>query len=145
MFLVDTNVISSLAPSKAQHDAALIQWLNDASPMLYISAVTAAEIVTGIVKTEREGGHTKASTLRQWWGEIEHFYGERILSFDLQAAHIAGAMLDQARAHAPGFGDVAIAATAQLHSLTVLTGNERHFVPLGVPVLNPFKSLPSLS
>jgi len=51
-------------------------------------------------------------------------------------------MLDLARAHDPGFEDIAIAATAAAHGLTVLTANERHFEPLGVPFANPFKQLP---
>jgi predicted nucleic acid-binding protein len=40
------------------------------------------------------------------------------------------------------FPDVAIAATAATHDLTVLTGNLRHFRPLGVPTHNPFDRLP---
>jgi predicted nucleic acid-binding protein len=53
-------------------------------------------------------------------------------------------MLDRARAHDPGFEDIAIAATAVAHGLTVLTANERHFEPLGVPLANPLKQLPTI-
>lgn len=42
----------------------------------------------------------------------------------------------------PGFEYIAIAATAAAHGFTVLTANERHFAPLGVTVVNPFKRLP---
>ena len=38
--------------------------------------------------------------------------------------------------------DLAIAATAAAHRLTVLTGNTKHFVHLGVPMHNPFEFLP---
>ena len=55
----------------------------------------------------------------------------------------AGAILDRARAHNPGFEDIAIAATAAAHGMTVLTANERHFAPLGVPVANPLRQLPA--
>ncbi|PWB80635.1 MAG: VapC toxin family PIN domain ribonuclease, partial [Methylocystaceae bacterium] len=34
------------------------------------------------------------------------------------------------------------AATAAVRSFTVLTANERHFAPLGVPYVNPLKQLP---
>ena len=47
-----------------------------------------------------------------------------------------------ARAHDPGFEDITIAATAAVRGFTILTANERHFSPLGVPVVNPFKRLP---
>jgi len=50
--------------------------------------------------------------------------------------------LDDPRAHPPGFEDVAIAATAKVHGLTVLTRSMRHFWPLGVQVFNPLEALP---
>ena len=73
-----------------------------------------------------------------------HLYAERVLPFEVRAARIAGNLADQARGtgHAPGFADVAIAATAQLRGFTILTRNIRHFEPLGVPFLDPFASLP---
>jgi predicted nucleic acid-binding protein len=43
----------------------------------------------------------------------------------------------------PGLADLAIAATARVHGLTVLTRNLRHFSFPGVPVHDPFDSLPS--
>lgn len=144
MFLLDTNIISAMAPSKKTDRAALADWLDEASEHLFLSVVTASEIVSGIAKAEREGATTKAALLRKWWQAIEHLYFKRILPFDLRAAHAAGSILDRTRAHRPGFEDIAIAATAEVHGLTILTDNERHFAPLGVPMLNPLKNLPSL-
>ncbi len=40
--------------------------------------------------------------------------------------------------------DLIIAATAHVHRLTVLTRNLRHFEPVGVPVIDPTRSLPSV-
>jgi predicted nucleic acid-binding protein len=53
-------------------------------------------------------------------------------------------LADRARGqgHAPGFGDIIIAATAQAHGLTILSRNIRHFALLNVPVRDPFASLP---
>ena len=144
MFLLDTNVISAAAPTKKQPSSDLAAWMDRASPYLFLSAVTAAEVMGGVAKAEREGARARASALREWWFAIEHLYGDRVLPFDLTAAHQAGAILDRARAHDPGFEDIAIAATAEAHGLTVLTGNEKHFAPLGVAWLNPFKELPAL-
>jgi predicted nucleic acid-binding protein len=59
-------------------------------------------------------------------------------------AHVAGRILDRTRAVDVGFEDIAIAATAETHGLTVLTANERHFEPLGVAFVNPLKALPPL-
>jgi predicted nucleic acid-binding protein len=64
-----------------------------------------------------------------------------VLSFDLAAARIAGALSDAARAgrrRYPGFADIAIAAIAKSRELVIVTLNLRHFEPLGVEVLNPF-------
>jgi predicted nucleic acid-binding protein len=58
---------------------------------------------------------------------------------------LAGALSDVARAKgaSPGFADLAIASTAQAHDLTLLTRNTRHFGPLGVRLIDPFRSLPA--
>ncbi|UCI06066.1 type II toxin-antitoxin system VapC family toxin [Mesorhizobium sp. B1-1-8] len=144
MFLLDTNIISAMAPSKKNDRRALVDWLDNASNHLFLSVVTASEITSGIAKAEREGATSKTALLRQWWQAIEYLYNERILPFDLRAAHAAGSILDRARAHRPGFEDIAIAATAEVHGLIILTDNERHFAPLGVPMLNPLKVLPAL-
>ncbi|WP_149791973.1 type II toxin-antitoxin system VapC family toxin [Mesorhizobium sp. NFR06] len=144
MFLLDTNIISAMAPSKRNERTELADWFDRSSDHLFLSVVTASEITSGIAKAEREGATTKTALLRQWWQAIEHLYGERILPLDLRAAHAAGLILDRARAHQPGFEDIAIAATAEVHGLTILTSNERHFAPLGVPMVNPLKVLPAL-
>lgn len=144
MFLVDRNVISALAPSKRGKDQRLVDWFERAGSRLFLSVITAAEIMSGISKAEREGATTKARMLTEWWQSIEHLYAPQILPFDLRCAHAAGRIADGARAHRPGFEDIAIAATAQVHGLTVLTRNRRHFEPLGVSALDPFATLPAL-
>jgi predicted nucleic acid-binding protein len=65
--------------------------------------------------------------------------------FNVAAARMAGGLSDRARGacHAPGFADVVIAATACCHGLTILTRNVRHFAPLGVAAVDPFKTLPT--
>ena len=144
MFLIDTNVISALAPSKRETVGLLIEWLDKASPRLFMSVISAAEIKAGIAKAGREGATRKALQLTEWWQSIEHLYSGRLLPFDLQCAHVAGGIIDAARAHQPGFEDIAIAATARVHELVVLTRNLRHFEPLGVQAVDPFSALPEL-
>jgi predicted nucleic acid-binding protein len=143
-YLVDTNVISAAAPTTAVKRPELIEWMDSHSPDLFLSAVTIAEIADGIAKVKREGARRKASDLSAWLRTVLHLYGDRILPFDSPTAEIAGAVADLARSrgHSPGFADIALAATARRHDLTILSRNERHFEPMGVAVIDPFQKLP---
>jgi predicted nucleic acid-binding protein len=143
-YLVDTNVISAGAPSKAPGSVALVDWMDRNSAALFLSVVTVAEILDGIAKARREGAARKAAALSAWLDTLLHLYRERILTFDVEVARIAGALSDAARGQgqAPGFADIVIAATARHHGLTILTRNIRHFEPLGVAVVDPFRTLP---
>jgi toxin FitB len=143
-YLVDTNVISAAAPTSAVKRPELIEWMDSHSPDLFLSAVTIAEIADGIAKAKREGAKRKATDLSAWLRTVLHLYGDRVLPFDSPTAEIAGALSDLARGrgHSPGFADVAIAATARRHDLTILSRNERHFVPTDVAVVDPFQKLP---
>lgn len=143
MYLVDTNVISAVSPNRLP-TAALVEWMDAQSTSLFLSVVTIAEVEDGIAKLRREKATRRSEDLAQWLEAVLHLYSDRILTFDTPAARLAGELSDLARGqgHAPGFADVIIAATARLHALTVLSRNVRHFEPLGVPVLDPFKELP---
>jgi toxin FitB len=144
-YLVDTNVISATAPTKAVRRAELVEWMDSHSSRLFLSAVTIAEIADGIAKAKREGAKRKASNLSRWLRTVLHLYGDRVLPFDSPTAEIAGALSDLARGrgHSPGLADIAIAAAARRHNLTVLSRNERDFAPMDVPVIDPFEKLPS--
>jgi predicted nucleic acid-binding protein len=143
VYLVDTNVISAAAPFRPL-PTALVAWMDAHSDILFLSAVTVAEIEDGIAKLRREGATRKSADLTAWLETLLHLYGDRILAFDTPKARIAGAMADRARGlgFAPGFADIVIAATARHRGLTILSRNVRHFEPLGVVVLDPFAALP---
>lgn len=143
MYLVDTNVISAGAPSRLV-PAELVAWMDAHSALLYLSAVTVAEVEDGIAKLRREGAVRKGEVLADWLETLLHLYGNRILAFDTPVARIAGALSDRARGQgqAPGLGDIIIAATARRHGLTILSPNLRHFAPLGVAARDPFTALP---
>jgi toxin FitB len=143
MYLLDTMILSAAAPTKRKADPALAAWMRRATERLFLSAITVAEIEAGIARADRISATTKAAGLRNWLALVEHLYADRILPFGIAEARHAGAIIDRARAYDPGFEDIAIAATAAAHGLTVLTANERHFAPLGVAFVNPLKELPS--
>jgi len=142
-YLVDTNVISLVAPTKAVTRSGLVRWMDAHSQHLFLSAVTVAEIADGIAKARREGARRKAEALSGWLQTVLHLYGDRVLPFDAATAEIAGALSDLARGrgHSPGFADIAIAATARRHGLTILTGNVRDFAAMHMPVIDPFENL----
>jgi predicted nucleic acid-binding protein len=143
VYLVDTNVISAVSPNRPT-PAALVEWMDAHSASLFLSVVTIAEVEDGIAKLRREKATRRSRDLAQWLEAVLHLYGDRILAFDTPTARIAGQLSDRARGqgHSPGFADIMIAATARQHSLTVLSRNARHFLPLGVPVHDPFGELP---
>lgn len=142
-FLIDTDVISATSPLRYASDVQ--HWLEARSDRLFLSAVTISELERGIAKLYRTDKHRKAEALSDWLDALLRLYARRILPFDTAVAQLAGRLADQAvgAGHDPGFADVAIAATAQHHQMTVLTRNLRHFEPLGVIAADPFAALPN--
>ena len=142
MFLLDTNVVSALAPHNVDRHPELVAWMRRNDRLLRLSVVTASEVEAGIAKAVRTGARARSASLRKWWAGLVELYDDRILQVDIRIAEAAGQMLDEARAHDPGYEDILIAATARVHGMTVLTRNERHFAPLGMDVVDPFVRLP---
>jgi predicted nucleic acid-binding protein len=146
VYLLDTNVVSAIAPTmrRTASDEELALWIEAHGDDLRLSVITHAEIRAGIMNVRRKGATRKADMLAAWWAEILHYWQARILPFDIAVAEEAARLLDVARfaGSDPGFEDIAIAATAVVHDLTVLTRNVRHFQPLGVPFIDPWKHLP---
>lgn len=138
-FLVDTSVVSETAPTRAPTPEALAKWLRTHDGALYLSAVTLAEIAQGAAKLHRVGATARATAIEGWLATLGQAFGRRVLPFDTDVARVFGTLADAAIASGrhPGFADVAIAATAAAHDLTIATRNIRHFAPLGVPVIDP--------
>ncbi len=144
MYLVDTDILSAGAPTKATAMPALSSWMHRNSAALYLSVTTVAEIEDGIARSRRQGARAKAERLVGWLDTLLHLYASRILPLDLHAARRLGGLANRARSlgQAPGLADLAVAATAQHHGYIVLTRNLRHFEPLDIRVLDPFQALP---
>ncbi len=122
----------------------LVHWMETNSDRLFLSVITIAEVEDGMAKAQRLGAVRKAAALREWLELLIYLYDKRILALDERAARLAGRLTDVARSvgQAPGFQDLAIAATAQVNGLTVLTRNLRHFTFLDVGAHDPFNTLP---
>jgi predicted nucleic acid-binding protein len=144
-YLVDTNVISAAAPTAVARRPELVSWMDSHSHDLFLSAISIAEIADGIAKAKRQGAKRKSADLSAWLRTVLHLYGDHVLPFDSATAEIAGALSDLARGRgrSPGFADIAIAATARRHDLTILSRNGRPFMPMDAIIIDPFQRLPS--
>lgn len=144
-YLLDTSVISLLAPDKPPHAKEFAIWLREHESAVYVSAITVAEIEQGVRKLYRAGGVERAERLSAWLDGLLRSFDDRVLCVDALVARIAGAMSDAALASGrhPGLADVLIAATAGAHKSLLLTSNGRHFSALGIDFVDPLVKLPA--
>lgn len=130
-YLLDTNVVSLLPPSRTETATGLIAWLDKAEDTteFFLSVVTVNEIERGIMLLERKGATAKANGLRRWMDGLFSTYEDRIPSIDAADSAMSGKLEAEAIAsgHSPGMADALIAGTAKAHDLTVVTLNLRHF------------------
>lgn len=139
MFLLDTVVLSELR--KRQRDPGVVTWVQSVAPSdLFLSAITVGEIELGIEK-EKSKNPTFVDELAAWLELTLRAYGDRILPLDVSVARRWGRLA--ARLGNKGL-DLAIAATALEHGLTVATRNLSHFDPTGVATFDPFRPPPRL-
>jgi predicted nucleic acid-binding protein len=143
-FLLDTSVLSMLAPNKPAPDETLAIWVRNHADRIYLSAVTIAEIEQGICKLRRAGGEMRADRLSHWLDSLLDAESTQILALDGKVGRVAGGLSDRAIAAGrhPGFPDVAIAATAIAHDMILVTRNGKHFEPLDVAFIDPRDGLP---
>ncbi|CAA6604422.1 Ribonuclease VapC [Rhodospirillaceae bacterium LM-1] len=133
MFLLDTCILSELRKQRIPSNVSA--WLQKHKKAeMYLSVVTIGEIEAGIATKRRQIDPAFAASLDGWLGQVIENYDERILPITLNIARLWG-NLDPASGNAT---DKLIAATAKAHGLKIVTRNHRHFVPLGVAVVNPF-------
>lgn len=142
--MVDTSVVSAFGPGKAPADPLIADWIRTNADQLFISAVTVMEIESGIRQFARTGSTRRLADLTAWLGTVMVDFRDRVLPFEERAAMVAGRLeaLALAKGRHPGLSDIVIAATGELHRMTVLTQNLRHFEPLEIACLNPFQQLP---
>lgn len=134
-WLLDTNVVSRLAPGKdgrPKLEGRFSEWLGDKTDSLFLSAITVLEVVAGIEKLRRAGATRQASDLDVWLVRIVALYGERVLPLDVDVAKAAGALADQAPANRR-HGEAS-------PPRALMTDTLKLFEPLNltVPAVNPF-------
>lgn len=136
MYLLDTNVVSELR--RPRPHGGVVSWLRSVpDAALHLSAVTIGELQAGIEIT-RERDPQKAAEIEGWVDLVSGTYN--VLPMDALAfRHWARLMHRRSDELAE---DAMIAATADIHDLTVVTRNVRDFAQFGVRTFDPFTAMP---
>ena len=133
MYLLDTDVISELRRRRRNRN--IVAWISNVSAAdLFLSVMTIGEIELGIAR-QRVRNPSFAKDLADWLEVTLRAYEERILPLTVGIARRWGRLAAQLGNNQL---DLAIAATALEHGLTVVTRNVSDFEPTGVTVLDPF-------
>ena len=137
MILIDTNVISELM--RAEPARTVLDWFGQhASADLFISAVTEAELRTGVaILPEGQRRDRLQLTLEAM---IKQDFQSRVLPFDSPAAKAYAEITAQRRAAGRPIAeaDCQIAAIARANGAPVATRNVKDFEGCGVRLINPW-------
>ena len=136
-FLLDTNVISEWV--KARPNRGVVAWLAAVDEdRVFISVVTLAELRYGI---ERMTTGSRRNQLTQWLlEELPLRFEGRVLSINHIIADIWGKIVARSEAAGRPIGamDAFIAATAEVHDLTLITRNVSDFETSINAIINPW-------
>lgn len=137
MLILDTNVVSEAM--RVRPHAGVLAWLDrQQSDSLYVTAVTEAEVRTGIAilaEGERQRGLASAAA-----HAFDVLFAGRVLPFDSDAARMYAAIAADRRSSGRPISqaDCQIAAIARSLDASVITRNVNDFKACGVEVVNPW-------
>jgi toxin FitB len=136
-FLLDTNVVSE--PMRPRPNPGVLKWLGEVDEeSTFISVVTITELRYGI---ERLATGTRRERLDGWLQrDLRLRFEGRILPVDFEVANACGGLI--ARSESLGRPieprDAFIAATAEVHGLTLVTRNVSDFEPTLKMIVTPW-------
>jgi len=136
-FLLDTNVVSE--STKPRPNPGVVAWLAGVEEeMVFLSVITLTELRYGV---ERLAPGRRRKQLDRWLQrELPRRFEGRVLPIDALVADTYGTLV----AHSESLGrpsearDAFIAATAQVHRLTLVTRNASHFETTVKSILTPW-------
>jgi toxin FitB len=137
MIVLDTNVVSE--PLKSEPDVNVLIWLAKQAPeTLYITAITAAELRSGVELMPR--GKRRDALARAINDDVLGLFKGRVLAFDSDCAGPFGIVIAKANqgGNPIGFADAAIAAISIFHNFQVATRNVGDFAATGANIINPW-------
>ena len=137
-YLLDTCLVSEFTLKRA--DEGVARWLaTEDEAEMYLSVVTIGELEKGLTRLKDTGRRKRLRAFIEV--EIIDRFRGRILVADEQVwrrwGSVCGVHERSGKGPLPVL-DALIAATAQVHGLTVVTRNERDFARCDVPTLNPW-------
>jgi predicted nucleic acid-binding protein len=136
-FLLDTNVVSEWV--KPRPNPAVVSWMADLDEdRVFLSVVSLAEIRGGV---EQLPAGARRNRLTSWLvEELPSRFEGRVLDVDREVADQWGVLTARSRKHGTNLSsmDAFMAATAAVHSLTLVTRNVSDFAGLELRVLNPW-------
>ncbi len=134
-FLLDTNVL--FEARRRDPDEGVRRWFASTPGRdLFLSVLVVGEIRQGVERLRRRDP-AQAEGLDRWLTRLRRDYGDRVLPVTAAVAEVWG------RLNVPDplpAVDGLLAATAEVHGLTLVTRNTADVARTGVPVLNPFHS-----
>ena len=137
MIVLDTNVLSALM--RHESDAVVVAWLDSQpSESIWTTAVTVFEIRFGIEILA--SGRRRRSLEDAFAKMLEQDFDGRVLPFDQSAAQAAAAIAAKQRqaGNPVEIRDVQIAGIATARKATLATRNTRHFVKIGINLVDPW-------
>jgi|SRR5215813_8790043 len=136
-FLLDTNVISE--PMRARPNAGVLDWLARVDEdRVFLSVVTITELRYGI---ERLAVGKRRDGLDAWLRkDLGTRFEGRVLPVDVGVADACGRLVARSESlgHPIEPRDAFIAATAEVHGLTLVTRNVSDFEPTLKAVVSPW-------
>jgi predicted nucleic acid-binding protein len=141
-YLIDTCCISELVKKKPNPN--VLKWFADQDELsMYLSVITFGELRKGI---EKLPDSKKKKELNQWVKEdLNHRFKNRVLNINMEEVNRWGKILATAEKNGKPLPaiDSLIAATAQVHDLTVVTRNTQDMKGSGVEVIDPWTYEPN--
>jgi predicted nucleic acid-binding protein len=133
-YLLDTNVLREMHPRGHKNVRLWLATIDDSE--LCISALTIKEIQEGIAREHTRRPTQQTLDAQDRLDALVQVYRDRIISIDREIAAEWGRLVGTKAKHND---DMALAATARVRGLVLVTRNVADFQGRGVEVLDPFK------
>ncbi len=142
LYLLDVQVLQEMRPGGHADVWAWAASVDDSD--LRLSAITCLEKRMGWENKRRDliakGQDTsQADAALRAFSELENEYADRIIPIDAAVSAEWARLLGAKRNNTM---DMALAASARVHGLVLVTRNRKDFVGRGVTILDPFKKNP---
>jgi toxin FitB len=136
-FLLDTNLVSEWM--KPSPNPGVVAWTAEVDEdCVFLSVITLAELRYGI---DRLPAGARKKRLAEWLEQdLPLRFEDRILGIDGATANVCGKLIaiSETRGKRIEVMDAFVAATAEVHQLTIVTRNASDFKAVTADILNPW-------